>query len=52
MRTQAGQRGAEDGKELVEQMKVGDRCQVRMVEGGTELGTVRFLGICHFLFNL
>eukprot|EP00301_Raphidiophrys_heterophryoidea_P025948 c882_g1_i1.p1 GENE.c882_g1_i1~~c882_g1_i1.p1 ORF type:complete len:298 (+),score=68.32 c882_g1_i1:65-895(+) len=44
LRTQNGVRDAEAGKELVDKMKLGDRCKVTMVEGGTELGTIRWLG--------
>jgi len=45
LRSQTGQREPEAGAELMAQMKVGDRCKVTMSEGGTELGTVRYLGV-------
>eukprot|EP00300_Choanocystis_sp_HF-7_P022770 c22267_g1_i1.p2 GENE.c22267_g1_i1~~c22267_g1_i1.p2 ORF type:complete len:291 (+),score=79.24 c22267_g1_i1:56-874(+) len=37
-------RGDEDGKELIDQMAVGQRCQVRLQEAGIERGQVQYLG--------
>jgi tubulin-folding cofactor B len=47
VRQQAGKREPEDGKELAEAMKVGNRCQVRLESGALERGEIKYIGKLH-----
>eukprot|EP00298_Acanthocystis_sp_HF-20_P002963 c13344_g1_i2.p1 GENE.c13344_g1_i2~~c13344_g1_i2.p1 ORF type:complete len:231 (-),score=101.31 c13344_g1_i2:29-721(-) len=41
------ERDPEDGKDLIDTMKIGDRCQVRLEAGGLERGQIKYLGKLH-----
>jgi len=47
LKQQRGEREEEDGKELIDVMAVGARCQVKLESGGLERGEIKYLGKLH-----
>eukprot|EP00299_Pterocystis_sp_00344_P011403 c5314_g1_i2.p1 GENE.c5314_g1_i2~~c5314_g1_i2.p1 ORF type:complete len:282 (-),score=70.60 c5314_g1_i2:384-1193(-) len=45
IRAERGIRDPEDGKELAEQIQVGQRCEVQLLGGGKERGEVKYIGL-------